>query len=290
MTEVNKLAVKSCDKEGLGFLLDPFACNYDPAKDAAALCAGVVGEGVVGANLETKTCVNLAEARVINKVWYGATTDGSYDANESVAARSGKALGSKQLWWSYPRGSDWSGLISSVGGTEALAVALSDIRYATAASNLVNPITERERWRTLDFAGLADAQAKSLAQQPQLGNVNTDSADLTKLQKLGRKIVTYNGLGEEVIPPTVSTNHFERVAASMGGVLEVQKFLRLYLVPAKAHSSQGRAYTVSGQNNTVPLPKLPGAGNQNPTREQDHWFCQTRARLGCCAGQSTQSA
>ncbi len=27
---VNKLAVASCDKAGLGFLLDPFACNYDP--------------------------------------------------------------------------------------------------------------------------------------------------------------------------------------------------------------------------------------------------------------------
>jgi Tannase and feruloyl esterase len=276
MTEVNKLAVKSCDKEGLGFLLDPFVCNYNPAKDAAALCTGVAGDGVVGTNLETKTCVNLTEARVINKIWYGATTDGSYDANESVAARSGKALGKtatgQQLWWSYPRGADWGGLISSVGGTEALAVALEDIRYATTTSNLVNPITERERWRALDFAGLADAQAKSLAQQPRLGDVNTDSADLSKLQKLGRKIITYNGLGEEVIPPTVSTNHFERVAASMGGTVEVQKFLRLYLVPAKAHSSQGRAYTVGGNNNAVPLPKLPGGGNQNPTREQDQMF------------------
>ncbi|MEN9587870.1 MAG: hypothetical protein RIT15_1445, partial [Pseudomonadota bacterium] len=200
------------------------------------------------------------------------TTDGSYDLNESVANRSGKKLGNKQLWWSYPRGADWGGLISRVGGTEALAVALQDIRYATASSELINPITEREKWRELDLAGLVDAHHKGIALQPQLGNVNTDSADLGKLQKLGRKIITYNGLGEEVIPPTVSTNHFERVASHLGGTAEVQKFLRLYLVPAKAHSSQGRAYTVGGNNNTVPLPKLPGAGNQNPTREQDQMF------------------
>ena len=30
----------ACDKAGLGFLLDPFACDYDPARDAAALCVG----------------------------------------------------------------------------------------------------------------------------------------------------------------------------------------------------------------------------------------------------------
>src|SRR6202047_1917279 len=32
----NKRAVAACDKVGLGFLLDPFACDYDPARDAGA--------------------------------------------------------------------------------------------------------------------------------------------------------------------------------------------------------------------------------------------------------------
>jgi feruloyl esterase len=39
----NKRAVTACDKAGLGFLLNPFQCDYDPARDAAALCAGVAG-------------------------------------------------------------------------------------------------------------------------------------------------------------------------------------------------------------------------------------------------------
>jgi feruloyl esterase len=39
-----------------------------------------------------------------------------------------------------------------------------------------------------------------------------------------------------------------------------------------AHSSQGRAYTVSGNNNSVPIPKLPGANNQTPTPDQDQMF------------------
>ena len=48
----NKRAVAACDKAGLGFLLNPFQCSYDPARDAAALCAGVAGNGVTGSNAD----------------------------------------------------------------------------------------------------------------------------------------------------------------------------------------------------------------------------------------------
>jgi feruloyl esterase len=268
MAETNKRAVAACDTEKLGFLLDPFACSYNPSKDAEALCTDSGGR-----NTDAVTCLSRKEAEAINKIWYGATTDGSYDANESIANRGGKALGAKQLWWSFPRGADWNGLIGRVGGSDSIALALQDLRYATPGSNIINAgVTERDKWRELDFAGLVDVQRKSLALQEQIGDLNTDNADLSKLQKLGRKVITYTGLGEEVIPPTVSVNHFERVAQSMGGIPEVQKFLRLYLIPAKAHSSQGRAYTVGGNNNAVPLPKMPGANNQTPTREQDQMF------------------
>jgi hypothetical protein len=46
----------------------------------------------------------------------------------------------------------------------------------------------------------------------------------------------------------------------------------MYLVPGMAHSSQGRASIVSGKNDTVPMPKLPGNNNQTPTPEQDQMF------------------
>jgi feruloyl esterase len=280
VTEVNRRAVQSCDKEGLGFLLDPFTCSYDPAKDAAALCKGVDGDGVAGSNEDEKTCVNLKEARVINKLWYGITSDGSYDPNQSADARSGKSLGSKQLWWSFPRGSDWGSMIGNVTNTETVAQFLQDIRYAPSVA--VNPsvnfvhtnIAERDKWREVDYAKLLETFNKGIALQPAFGNLNTDNADLTKLRSLSRKVITYTGLAEDAIPPAGSVNYFERVAAAMGGVTEVQKFLRLYLVPGKAHSSQGRAFTVAGAtgNAAVPLPKLPGGANQTPSREQDQMF------------------
>jgi hypothetical protein len=283
VTEINRLAVQSCDKEGLGFLLDAFGCNYDPAKDASALCNGVTGIGVTGTNNDSKTCVSLAEARAINKLWYGITSDGSYDPNETTSSRSGKSVGDKQLWWSFPRGADWGSLVSRVGGAESVSLYRQDIRFGTSlavnpAAYFVHPsISERDKWREIDYAALSDTFQKGLEVQAQLGYLNTDSDDLSKLRSLGRKVLTYTGLAEDAIPPATSVNHYERIAEKMGGMAEAQRHVRLYLVPGKAHSSQGRGYTVgsatdAGKNNGVPLPKLPGAANQTPSREQDQMF------------------
>ncbi len=280
---VNRRAVQSCDKEGLGFLLDPFSCSYDPAKDAAALCMGAAGQGVTGSNADSKTCVSLKEAQVINKLWYGFTRDGSYDANETVRGRSGVALGSQQLWWSFPRGANWGAILGNVNSSERIAAFMQDVRYAAsktvnASVDIDNASTaERDKWREVDQAALVNIHLKGLALDEALGRLETDRADLSRLRQLGRKVITYTGLAEDVIPPAGSVNHFERVATSVGGLQQAQSFVRLYLVPGKAHSSQGRGYVVgsaadASRNNTVPLPALPGAGNQTPTREQDQMF------------------
>ncbi len=54
-------------RPGLGFLLDPFACDYNPARDAAQLCAGEAGEGVTGSNADTATCMSLKEAKALEQ-------------------------------------------------------------------------------------------------------------------------------------------------------------------------------------------------------------------------------
>ena len=125
----------------------------------------------------------------------------------------------------------------------------------------------------LDYAALAEIMNKSVALQPVLfSNLVTDKADLGKLRELGRKVIVYSGLVDDAIPPAGNINYHERVVAAMGGHAEVQKFMRMYLLPGSAHGSQGRGYTVGGQNDAVPLPKLPGNANQTPTREQDQFF------------------
>ncbi len=287
VTLANQRAVASCDKEKLGFLIDPFACDYDPAKDTSLLCQGVKHQGLAGKNKAPDLCLSLIEANAIHKFWYGISSDGSFDAKQTAQARSGKSLGNKQLWWSYPQGANWGALVSDVNDAERVAMILKDVRYAP--SKQVNPkvdiqnasTQERDKWREIDYAALAQVYAKGIEMQPELANINTDKADLHQLKALGRKVITYTGLAEDAIPPATSVNHYERVAATMGGAASVNEFLRLYLVPGKAHSSQGRGYTVASatdpaKNNTVPLPKLPGVGNQTPTESQDQMFTALR--------------
>jgi feruloyl esterase len=274
----NKRAVATCDKARLGFLLNPFQCDYDPARDAAALCAGVAGNGVTGSNADAATCMSLKEAIALDKIWFGATADGSFDAAQTPDSRGGKSLGKAQLWWTFTKGTAIGSLITSAS-TDAVALALQDVSYAADASTtssipIMNGSTvARNKWLDLDYRGLADAVNKHVALQPMLfSNLATDKVDLGKARDLGRKIVVYNGLADDAIPPAGSINYHERVVEAMGGDAEVQKFMRMYLLPGAAHSSQGRAYTVGGQNNSVPLPKLPGNANQTPTREQDQFF------------------
>jgi feruloyl esterase len=274
----NKRAVAACDKVGLGFLLDPFACDYDPARDAGALCAGEAGNGVTGGNSDAATCMSMKEATALDKIWFGATPDGSFDAAQSPDSRSGKSLGKNQLWWTFTKGTALSTHITSAA-TDNVALALQDVRYAADASaTSAIPITngstrERNKWLELDYAGLADAVNKNVALQPALfSNLITDKADLGQLRNLGSKVIVWSGLADDAIPPAGNINYHERVVAAMGGHVEVQKFMRMYLLPGTAHSSQGRAYTVGGRNDAVPLPKLPGNANQSPTREQDQFF------------------
>jgi feruloyl esterase len=274
----NKRAVAACDEAGLGYLLDPFACDYDPARDAAALCVGEAGKGVTGTNADAATCMSVKEAIALDKIWFGATPDGSFDAAQSRDSRSGKSLGNNQVWWTFTKGTAIGGQITSAG-TDNVALALQDVRYAADAGATSSiPITngstkERNKWLKLDYSGLADAVNANVALQPALfSNLITDRADLGKLRDLGRKVIVWSGLADDAIPPAGNINYHERVVAAMGGHAEVQKFMRMYLVPGAAHSSQGRAYTVGGQNDAVPLPKLPGNANQTPTREQDQFF------------------
>jgi hypothetical protein len=274
----NKRAVAACDKAGLGFLLDPFSCDYNPVRDAGLLCAGVSGDGVTGSNADAATCMSPKEANALNRIWFGASRDGSFDAAQTPDSRSGKSLGSNQVWWTFTRGTAIGGQITSAS-TDNLALALQDVRYAAdAGATSAIPITNgstgiRNKWLELDYAALANAVDKNVALQPTLfSNLITDKTDLTKLRDLGRKVIVWSGLADDAIPPAGNINYHERVVAAMGGHAEVQKFMRMYLLPGTAHSSQGRAYTVGGQNDTVPLPKLPSNANQTPTREQDQLF------------------
>ena len=230
-------AVKACDREGLGFLLDPMSCNYDPAQDAS---------------------LSPGEANAIRRIWQGPMRGG------------------QRVWAPLTKGSSFSGQITSAS-TDTVALLMKDVSYAASPATasgipLSNAATaRRDRWRELDEAAYLQLFDKAQT-DTMLRDYATEQADLRKLRDLGRKVVMWNGLAEDVIPPGGAIDYWQRVGGAMGGEAEVRKFMRMYMMPGMAHSSQGRAWTVGNTNNAVPMPQLPGNANQNPTREQDTLF------------------
>jgi len=256
-------AVSACDRvnnQHLGFILDTRVCRYDPTQDAAVLCTSVVaGNGCVGGASASTSCVNCAEAKAMNKIWYGQTADGTYP-DPAIDNSSGVAPSSNQLWWGLTRGSSVAGLAGSNPfsiATDMVALELQDPTYATpsfvnATGNGMN------KWRQLSYSMLASAFNQGVSLQSSFGNINTDNPDLSMARSSGAKIISYHGLNDVLIMPQGSINYFSRVSASVGGDTEVNKFNRLFLVPGMGHcagigSVNGSAGPILNSNN-VPLP------------------------------------
>lgn len=277
---VSGAAVKSCDAQGLGFLLDPLQCRYDPTRDAAVLCSGVAGNGGVTGTSTNAACVSLLEAGVVNRIWYGQTASGTAP-DPAVDNAGGPTLASAdQLWWGLSRGTNLA--LSLAGSTpfsiasDQVALELQDAAYA--GPNFTNAKGNgASKWKTLDYAGLADAYAKGIALQPQFSRINTDDPDLSAARAAGTKILSYHGLADDKIMPQGSINYFTRVAATMGGNAEVQKFNRLFLIPGLAHdgtlASSASVDPATGANlaaRRVPLPQ-PAAGRDELFMALRNW-------------------
>ncbi len=271
---VSASATGACDAHSLGFILNPASCHYDPANDAAALCTtSATASGAPGTNGDTTRCLSLAEAQVVNRIWYGQTYDGSAP-DPLIDNAGGTVLGFKQLWWGLTRGTS----LTSLAGinpfpiaTDNLALILQSPQFAqTVPATFVNATAApADRWKSLSYADLANVNAQGIGLQPWFSNINTDNPDLGAFRDKGGKILTYHGQADELITPKGSINYYSRVAATMGGHAEVQKFDRLFLIPAMGHNTIFKVSSLDPATGTitartkVPLPGLPINGSNS---------------------------
>ena len=266
---VSAAAVSACDVVGtqhLGFITDPRQCRYDPSRDAAVLCNGVQGNGVVGTSTNA-ACVSGVQAQAINKTWYGQTADGTVPDPLNDNASNATLANSNQLWWGLSRGATLALLAGDAASppffgpfpiaADMVALELQDPTFSTPF--FVNATgTGANRWRNMTYADLASAYGQGVALQPFFGNINTDNPDLSKVRSKGAKIIHFHGWGDQLIPPMGSVNYYTRSANLAGGFAEAQKFNRLFMVPGLGHC--GGVGSVSGSAspaanaNSVPLP------------------------------------
>ncbi len=262
---VGAAATGFCGGAALGFLADPTQCHYDPAKDLNVLCASETLDGRAGAG-PRGACVTLAEARAVDKIWYGETSDGAYADPAEDNGTSASVDGAHHLWWGLPRGTSFEILAGRapfpIASTQA-ALELQNPAYAQFGPFLHNATGDgADKWRELDYPGLAHAFARGVELQPEFSNINTDDADLTGLRDSGHKLLAYHGWADDFIMAQGSINYFVRAAAAMGGADALERYFRLFLIPALAHdSSFSRAGSLdpeTGQRTDpgkVPLPQ-----------------------------------
>lgn len=279
---VSAAANAACGGATLGFQIDPLSCRYDPTRDAAALCDGQLGHGgVVGTSVDSARCLTLGEADVVNQIWYGQTADGSHPdpaVDNGAGARRSSSL---HLWYGLARGAS----LASLAGTPPfpiasaqVALSLQDPRYAQSDKPyLVNATGSGEdRWKELDYAGLANAYQRGLELQREFSFINTDDADLFGARLARTKVLSYHGLADDLIMPAGSLNYFERAAARQGGVQRLQRFNRLFFIPGLAHDSTfARAGSIDPATGAATSPdKLP---LPQPATGRDELFEALRA-------------
>lgn len=240
---VSAHALRACGgaQANWGFLLDPLACTYNPARDAQALCQGETGESGVLGSSTTPACLKLKEAQAINKIWYGMTRDGAAPDPAQDNGRTGTLASTRtQLWWGLTRGTDLTALAGNQApfpiGTQVTALSLLNPRIAQKGMFTNATGNAADEWKTLSYAQLANAYERGLAMQAQFSDINTDSTDLSVLRDRGAKVLSYHGLSDQLIMPQGSLNYFDRLTQRMGGVDKVQNFNRLFFIPGLGHS------------------------------------------------------
>jgi len=245
---VSNAAVNACDVVGgqhLGYVPDPTQCRYDPTTDVSVLC-------VANGGINTTTdCVTPVQANAFNKIWYGQTDDGSVP---SPAADNGlnTTLATSQRFYGPTRGSDLSGFIprTSAISSAQVALELQDPSYATP--EFINATGNgTDRWKTLTYAQLSNAQDRGLALQAAFSNINTDNPDLSAFRDRGGKLVMYHGLADPLMKVGGSINYYHQVANKMGGINAIQSFYRFYAVPGMHH---GLFNGSANPNANPPLP------------------------------------
>lgn len=244
---VSNAAISACDRVGgehLGYIIAPSECRYDPRRDRKVLCQP---DGGVNA---TENCLDLRQAAVINRIWYGMTSNGS--APGPAEGNGWQKLGTikstgQHRWYGPSRGTtlylDYPGfegvanpdhpfsIATHVVALERQDSAIAEPRFRNATGN------GQSKWKQLTYAQLTKSYDLGLALQDRFGRINSDNPDLTAFEKRGGKLLTWHGMADEVIPAQGTVDYYERVAKRMGGMERLRKFYRLYLVPGIGHGT-----------------------------------------------------
>jgi pimeloyl-ACP methyl ester carboxylesterase len=205
-------AVRACDDaDGVtdGVIDDPPRCSYEAVNDAAITKSSCTSHD--------NTCLTVAEARVIDKIWSGAR-----DASGRL------------LWPGIERGA----ATSLLAGSGPFPIGVDMAKYWV----YLDPSWD---WKTLDYANYEAFFDKAVETVgPMLG---TDDPDLSAFKARGGKLISYHGWADPAIPPQGTVQYFEALQLELGGAEQVSSFAKLFMVPGMDHCGGGAGANQFGQ-------------------------------------------
>ncbi|TCM20736.1 tannase/feruloyl esterase [Novosphingobium sp. PhB165] len=243
MDLVSNAAIASCDTVGgqhMGYVTDNAACIYDPTKDKAVLR---VEDGGTNAGPDA---LSLAQARVVNQMWYGITSDGSAPdpARDNGV---GTELSGPHKWYGLMRGTSlYQAYFANIGYgssnahegyvADQVALDLGDPRLANPTFHNASANGEAG-WTKLTYEELARAFDRGTELDETFGRLASDDPDLSAFKARGGKFLSWHGWNDEAIPVQGTIRYYDRVLETMGGPEQVHDFFRLYLLPGVGHMS-----------------------------------------------------
>ena len=188
-----------------GLIDDPRTCHFDPA---SIQCP---------AGTNTADCLMPAQVETVRKLY-----EGPVDAQGEHLYIGGEPYGSELAW---------AGWIVTPSGTESAAQALGDnyLKYMAFQVGKVGPSFQDWQFTVAGFNAL----------RPMGLIYNSTNADLSSFRALGGKLILWQGWADQAIPPFGTPVYYNAVQKRMGGLQQVQKFARLFMVPSMYHCSTG---------------------------------------------------
>jgi hypothetical protein len=155
---------------------------------------------------DTTQTITARDADVVRKIWDGPrTTDG------------------KRLWYGLPRGADLSALTVSP---------------FPVASSWVTDFVLKDRSfdvTTITYAQYQDLFEQSVAEYHDA--IGSDDPDLSAFRKSGGKLLTWQGLADQLVPVGGTLAYQDAVADRFPGT--VDNFYRVFLAPGASHCLGG---------------------------------------------------
>jgi feruloyl esterase len=194
---VHRAAVARCDRDdGVqdGVIGNPFNCNFDPKE---LICKGS----------RTSGCLNESKAKVVSKLYAGATT-----SSGELIYQQGFPRGSELLW----------GLLWPTSGIEQY------FKYG------IPGYTTAPTWKYTDFDFDSDYKRFGLA-----AYYDNSNPDLRKFKRAGGKLIVYQGGNDTINLAGPVIDYYETVEKTIGGRVPTQEFFRLFIVPGMNHCTGG---------------------------------------------------